>query len=142
MSTIQERIQEIIDQFALFDDWMEKYSLIIEFSKKLPPLDERYKTPTYLIHGCQSQVWLAAELKDGKVYFFADSDAVITKGMVAILVYIFSGATPEEILNNDFSFIDQLGWREHLSPTRANGLNAMLKQIKMYALAFSTMKNK
>lgn len=140
MSTLEERIQSIIDQFSVWEDWMDKYNLIIEYANQLPPLDEKYKTPNYLIHGCQSQVWLAAELHDGKIHFFADSDAIITKGMAAILVHIFSGSTPEEILNCDMSFIDELGWREHLSPTRSNGLNAMIKQIRLYALAFSTMK--
>ncbi|MCX7697317.1 MAG: SufE family protein [Bacteroidales bacterium] len=142
MKTLQERIEAIVEQFLAWEDWMDKYNLIIEYANQLPTLDEKYKTPAYLIHGCQSQVWLAAEYDNGKIHFFADSDAIITKGMVSILVHIFSGSTPDEILHCDMSFIDRLGWREHLSPTRSNGLNAMLKQIRLYALAFSTIENK
>ena len=135
--TINEIQDEIIDEFSLFGDWMEKYEYIIELGKNLPLIDEQYKTDDYLVRGCQSRVWLHARLgDDGKVYFTADSDAVITKGIIALLIRVLSGHTPREILDADLYFIDRIGLKEHLSPTRSNGLLSMLKQMKMYALAF------
>lgn len=135
--TINEIQDEIIDEFSLFGDWMEKYEYIIELGKNLPLIDEQYKTDDYLVRGCQSRVWLHARLgDDGKVYFTADSDAVITKGIIALLIRVLSGHTPQEILDADLYFIDRIGLKEHLSPTRSNGLVSMLKQMKMYALAF------
>ncbi len=135
--TINEIQDEIIDEFSLFGDWMEKYEYLIELGKSLPLIDEQYKTDDHLVRGCQSRVWLHARLgDDGKVYFTADSDAVITKGIIALLIRVLSGHTPREILEADLYFIDRIGLKEHLSPTRSNGLVSMLKQMKMYALAF------
>lgn len=134
--TIKETQQEIVEEFALFDEWMDKYEYIIELGKDLPIIDEKYKTDDNLIKGCQSRVWLHAELVDGKIIFTADSDAIITKGIVGLVIRVFSGHTPREIVETELFFIDQIGLQEHLSPTRSNGLLAMLKQIKMYAIAF------
>lgn len=134
--TIKETQQEIVEEFALFDEWMDKYEYIIELGKDLPIIDEKYKTDENLIKGCQSKVWLHAELVDGKIIFTADSDAIITKGIVGLVIRVFSGHTPKEIVETELFFIDQIGLQEHLSPTRSNGLLAMLKQIKMYAIAF------
>lgn len=134
--TIKETQQEIVEEFALFDEWMDKYEYIIELGKDLPIIDEKYKIDENLIKGCQSKVWLHAELVDGKIIFTADSDAIITKGIVGLVIRVFSGHTPREIAETDLFFIDQIGLQEHLSPTRSNGLLAMLKQIKMYAIAF------
>ena len=136
--TINEIQEEIIEEFNQFDDWLEKYSLLIDMGNSLEPLDSKYKMPENLIEGCQSKVWLQAEMKDGKVYFRGDSDAVLVKGIIALLIKVLSGHTPDEILNADLYFIDQIGLREHLSPTRSNGLLAMLKQMKLYALAFKS----
>lgn len=136
--TINEIQEEIIEEFNQFDDWLEKYSLLIDTGNSLEPLDSKYKMPENLIEGCQSKVWLQAEMKDGKVYFRGDSDAVLVKGIIALLIKVLSGHTPDEILNADLYFIDQIGLREHLSPTRSNGLLAMLKQMKLYALAFKS----
>lgn len=133
IETIQE---EIVDEFALFDDWMQRYEHIIEMGKSLPLIEEQYKTDNRLIKGCQSKVWLHSELVDGKVVFTADSDAIITKGIVAILVRAFSNQRPEDILNANTDFIDEIGLKEHLSPTRANGLVSMVKQMKLDAMAF------
>ena len=133
---MKEIEQELISEFEIFDDWMDKYNYIIELGKELPMIDPQYKTPEYLIDGCQSQVWLHAELQDGKVLFTADSDAIITKGIVNLLIRVLSGRTPQEILDNDLSYLDAIGLKEHLSPTRSNGLASMIKQIKMYAIAF------
>ena len=138
--TIQETQQEIVEEFALFDEWMDKYEYIIELGKDLPLIDEQYKTDENLIKGCQSKVWLHAELKNGKIIFTADSDAIITKGIVGLVIRVFSNHTPQEIIDADLFFIDQIGLQEHLSPTRSNGLLAMLKQIRMYAIAFQAMK--
>jgi cysteine desulfuration protein SufE len=135
--TIKEAQQEIIDDFAFFDDWMDKYEHIIELGKELPQIDEQYKTDENLIKGCQSRVWLHAENKDGKIYYTADSDAIIAKGIISLLLKVFSGHTPQEILQADTSFINEIGLQEHLSPTRSNGLVSMIKQIKNYALALS-----
>ena len=141
MNTMQEREQQLIEEFSLFDDWMDKYNYIIELGKELPMIDAQYKTPDYLIEGCQSQVWLHPEYRDGLLYFTADSDAIITKGIVNLLIFVLSGRTPQEILQNDLSYIDAIGLKEHLSPTRSNGLASMIKQIKLYALAFQSKEN-
>jgi len=133
--TIKEIQEEIIDEFSFFEDWMERYEYIIELGKSLPLIDEQYKTDENLIKGCQSKVWLHSDLQDGKVVFTADGDAILTKGIVALLLRVFSNQKPEDILNADVDFIDKIGLKEHLSPTRANGLVSMIKQIKMYALA-------
>lgn len=137
--TIQQRQQELIDEFADIDDWMNRYGYIIDMGNALPPIDEKLKTPDRLIEGCQSRVWLDAEFRDGKVYYVADSDAIIVKGMISMLVSVLSGHTPDEILDAKLNFIDEIGLAEHLSPTRSNGLLAMVKQMRLYALAF---KNK
>ena len=136
MKTINEAQDEIIDEFSVFDDWMDKYSLIIDMGKNLAPLDPALKTPQNRIEGCQSNVWLDAQYNDGIITFTADSDAILVKGIVSLLVNLLSGRTPDEILNADLYFIQQIGLNEHLSPTRSNGLLAMVKQRKMYALAF------
>ena len=127
---------EIIEVFSVFDDWMDRYALLIEMGNALPPLDEKYKTESNLIEGCQSRVWLQAEYKDNKVIFRGESDAVIVGGIVALLIRVLSEHSPEEILDADLYFIDKIGLTQHLSPTRSNGLLAMLKQMKLYALAF------
>jgi cysteine desulfuration protein SufE len=134
--TIAQAEQQLIEEFSYFSDWMDKYSYIIELGKELPMIDAQYKTPQYLISGCQSQVWLHAEEQDGKIIFTADSDAIITKGIVNLLIKVLSNRTPQELLEAKLDFIDAIGLRAHLSPTRSNGLNAMLKQMKMYATAF------
>lgn len=134
--TIQEIQEQIVNEFSVFDDWMDKYNYLIEMGKEVPRIDERFKTNNHLISGCQSRVWLHAENKDGKVYFTADSDAVITKGIVNLLIRVFSGQSPEEILDADTDFIDQIGLKEHLSPTRSNGLVSMVKQMKLYAQVY------
>jgi cysteine desulfuration protein SufE len=137
MSTINERQDEIIEIFSTFDEWLDKYSQLIEFGNALPSLDEKYKTENNLIEGCQSRVWLHAEFDGKSVTYHAESDAVIVKGIVSLLIDILSGHSPKEILESDLYFIDKTGLREHLSPTRSNGLTAMVKQMRMYALAFS-----
>ncbi|MEC4115814.1 MULTISPECIES: SufE family protein [Myroides] len=134
--TIKETQEEIIDEFSMFDDWMERYEYIIELGKGLPLIDAQYQVEENLIKGCQSQVWLHAEESNGNIVFTANSDAILTKGIIAILIRVFSGHKAEDILNADLSFIDEIGLKEHLSPTRANGLVSMVKQIRMYALAY------
>ena len=134
--TINEKQDEIIEEFELFSDWMEKYEYIIQLGKSLPLIDEQYKTDENLIKGCQSRVWLHADYTDGKLFFTADSDALITKGLVSMVVQVLSGHTPKEIVDADIYFIDAIGLRSHLSPTRSNGLLSMLKQIKLYAVAY------
>ena len=134
--TINEIQDTIIDEFAVFDDWMDKYGLLIEMGNSLTPLDERYRTENNLIAGCQSRVWLHAEYVEGNIFFRGESDAVIVKGIISLLINVLSGHTPQEILDADLFFIDQIGLKEHLSPTRSNGLVAMVKQMRMYALAF------
>ena len=129
---------EIIDEFSGFGDWMDKYSYIIEMGNALPPIDEKHKTPDNIIEGCQSRVWLNASYENGILSFEADSDAIIVKGIISMLIRVLSGHTPSEILNANLYFIDEIGLSEHLSPTRSNGLVAMVKQIKMYALAYKT----
>jgi len=136
--TIEEKAAELIEEFSVFDDWMDKYSYLIELGEEAQPLPEEKKTKQNLINGCQSQLWLTAEYRDGKVYFEADSDAIITKGIAQVLLRVINGETPEVILNNDFGFLEKIGLQEHLSPTRSNGLNSMIKQIKLYALVFKT----
>lgn len=131
---LKERENEIIDEFAMFPDWMEKYEYIIDLGKDLSPISSDYKKDNYRINGCQSQVWLHAWKEDGKVRFEADSDAIITKGIVALLIRTLDGLTPEEILHAELGFIDEIGLKEHLSPTRANGLLSMVKQMKLYAV--------
>lgn len=134
---IEERQQEIISEFSMFTDWMEKYEYIIELGKDLPLIDEQYKTDDNLIRGCQSRVWLHAEMKDDKIIFTADSDAIITKGLVALVVRVLSNATPKAINDADLFFVKEIGLNEHLSPTRSNGLASMIKQMKMYAFAYA-----
>ncbi|AEK24415.1 SufE family protein [Capnocytophaga canimorsus] len=134
--SIQEIQNEIVAEFSFFDDWMQRYEHMIELGKSLPLIEEQYKTDDYLIKGCQSKVWLFAQMKDGKVIYTADSDAIITKGIVALLVRVFSNQTPEAIVKADTKFIDEIGLKEHLSPTRANGLVSMLEEMKRYALVY------
>ena len=136
--TINELQNNVIEEFADFDDWMDKYALLIDLSNSLPPLEEKYKTESNLIEGCQSRVWLQADYVDGKILFKGESDAVIVKGIVSLLISILSDHTPQEILDADLYFIEKIGLKEHLSPTRSNGLVAMVKQMRMYALAFRT----
>ncbi|WP_175560420.1 SufE family protein [Thermophagus xiamenensis] len=136
MMTINEKQDQIIEEFSAFDDWMDKYSFLIELGNELNVLEEQHRTDQNLIDGCQSKVWLHAELKDGKIEIQGDSDAIIVKGIVALLLRVLSGHTPDEILNTELYFIDKIGLKEHLSPTRSNGLVAMVKQIRAYALAF------
>jgi SufE protein probably involved in Fe-S center assembly len=140
--TLDEIQEEIIAEFEQFGDWMEKYNYLIEISKDLEPLDVKYKTPDNVIHGCQSRVWLVADVQDGKLVFKADSDAIITKGIIALLIKVLSGQAPEVVMNADLYFIDQIGLRQNLSPTRSNGLLSMVKQMKMYALAYHTKLSK
>lgn len=139
--TINEAQDEVIAEFSDFDDWMDRYQLLIDLGNEQPPLDEKYKTDQNLIEGCQSRVWLQADLVDGKLVLQAESDALIVKGIIALLIKVLSGHTPDEILNADLYFIDRIGLREHLSPTRSNGLLAMVKQIRMYALALKAIDN-
>ena len=138
MATINEIQDEIIEEFSGFDDWMDKYQLLIDLGNEQDPLDEKYKTESNLIDGCQSRVWLQADYHDGIIDFTAESDALIVKGIVALLIRVLSGHTPQEIIDAELYFIDQIGLKEHLSPTRSNGLLAMVKQMRMYALAFKT----
>ena len=135
--SINERQDEIIEEFQDFDDWMDKYQLLIDLGNDQEPLDEKYKVESNLIDGCQSRVWLQADYSDGKIHFQAESDALIVKGIVALLIRVLNDSTPQEILDADLYFIEQIGLKEHLSPTRSNGLLAMVKQMRMYALAFS-----
>ncbi len=135
--TIKEVEQQIVEEFAIFTDWMDKYEYLIELGKSVPVISDSAKLESNLIKGCQSRVWLDAEIKDGKVVFSADSDAIITKGIISLLIRVFSGRTPKEIMEANLDFIDQIGLQENLSPTRANGLLSMIKQIKAYAIAYS-----
>ena len=134
--TINEAQDEIIGEFSVFDEWLDKYEYLIELSGSLPAIGEEHRNEQFLIRGCQSRVWVDAELRDGKIYFTADSDAIITKGIIALLIRVLSGRTPQEIVDSDLYFIDRIGLRGNLSPTRANGLLAMIKQMKLYALAY------
>ena len=141
METISEAQKEIVQEFSMFDDWMQRYEYMIELGKSLPLIDSQYKNEDYIIKGCQSKVWIHADLEDNKLVFTADSDAIITKGIIAILIRIFSHQHPDAILEANTDFIDKIGLKEHLSPTRANGLVSMIKQLKMYAIAFKTQLN-
>lgn len=138
--SIIEKENKLVEEFSVLGEWMDRYALLIEKGKDCPVLPDADKNDSFLIKGCQSRVWIKAELKEGKVYFKADSDAVITKGIASMLLYVFSGETPQDILDAPVDFLDRMGLKEHLSPTRSNGLTAMLKQIKLYALAFGMKK--
>ena len=141
METISEAQEEIVQEFSMFDDWMQRYEYMIELGKSLPMIDSQYKNEDYIIKGCQSKVWVHADLEDNKLVFTADSDAIITKGIIAIMIRVFSHQHPEAILEANTDFIDKIGLKEHLSPTRANCLVSMIKQMKMYAIAFKTQLN-
>ena len=134
--------EEIIAEFSIFDDWMDKYNYLIELAKELPPIDPAHRTDEYLIRGCQSRVWVDAELRDRKMYFAADSDAIITKGIISLLIRVLSGRTPQQVLDTDLYFIEKTGLKENLSPTRANGLLGMVKQMHLYARAFRAQEQK
>lgn len=139
--TIEDIQAEIIDEFAMFDDWEERYQYMIDLGKTLPLIEQQYKTEDHIIKGCQSKVWVHAEMNDDKVAFTADSDAIITKGIIAILIRAFSNQHPNDIINANTDFIDKIGLKEHLFPTRANGLVSMIKQLKLYAIAYQTQLN-
>lgn|SRR5574344_248785 len=141
MATINELQDQIIEEFSDFEDWMDKYQLLIDLGNEQPPLDEKFKNEQNLIDGCQSRVWLQADLVNGKIHFQAESEALIVKGIIALLIKVLSDHTPQEILNADLYFLEKIGLKEHLSPTRSNGLLAMVKQIRIYALAFQAKKN-
>ena len=141
--SINEIQSEIVDEFSQFDDWMDRYGLIIDLGNSLPPIDEKSRTPEHLIEGCQSRVWLDAALTpEGKVHYTADSDAIIVKGIISLLIKVLNDHTPDEILESDLHFINDIGLSEHLSPTRSNGLLAMVKQMRLYALAFKSLQDK
>jgi len=140
--TIKETQDNIINEFEIFNDWLDKYDYLINLGNDLPMIDPKYRTEEYIINGCQSKVWLRADLQDGKIIFTADSDAIITKGIISLLIRVLSNRGPEEVMNSDLYFIDSIGLRENLSPTRANGLLAMTKKMKLYALAYYTMQKK
>ena len=137
MMTIKEIQDSIVEEFSMFDDWMDRYAMLIEMGKDCPMIDAQYRNDNYLINGCQSRVWLHAKMEDGKVYFSADSDAVITKGIINLLIKVLSGQKPSDIIAADMSFLDEIGLKEHLSPTRSNGLLSMVKQMMLYAEVFS-----
>lgn len=141
MASIKEIQDEIVDEFSMFEDWMQRYEYMIDLGKSLPLIDKQFKTEDYIIKGCQSKVWVHADMQEGKIAFTADSDAIITKGIIAILIRAFSGQPPQAILDADTTFIDEIGLKEHLSTTRANGLVSMIKQIKLYAVAYQTQLN-
>ena len=144
MNDLKETQQEIIEEFSVFEDWLDRYNYLIELGNELPEIDPEYRTQENLINGCQSKVWLHAEMKDGKIVFEADSDAIIVKGIVALLVKVLNERTPDEILENELFFIDEIGLKQNLSPTRSNGLLAMVKKMRLYAMAFKAkneMKN-
>ena len=141
MMTIKEIQDSIVEEFSMFDDWMDRYAMLIEMGKDCPMIDAQYRNDNYLINGCQSRVWLHAKMEDGKVYFSADSDAVITKGIINLLIKVLSGQKPSDIIAADMSFLDEIGLKEHLSPTRSNGLLSMVKQMMLYAEVFSKSKN-
>lgn len=140
--TLNEVQDQIIEDFSIFEDWMDKYQQLIELGKDLPQIDEKKRTESYLIKGCQSKVWLDAELENGKILFSADSDAIITKGIVALLIQVLNQRTPKEIIDADLYFIDKIGLKENLSPTRSNGLVAMVKQMRLYAIAYQAKENR
>lgn len=139
--SIQALQDEIIEEFGQFDDWMDKYALLIDLGNSLEPLEDKHKTPQNIIEGCQSRVWLNAEMKDGKVIYQGESDAILVKGIVSLLIQVMTNHTPDEILETELYFIDKIGLKEHLSPTRSNGLVAMVKQMRLYALAFKAKEN-
>ena len=139
--SIKDIQEQIIEEFSIFDDWMDKYAYLIEIGNELEPLDETKKTDSNLIDGCQSKVWIDAYLNNGKLYFEADSDAIITKGIASLLIKVLSGHTPEDIVNAELFFIEKIGLQQHLSPTRSNGLLSMIKRIKLYAMAYNSKNN-
>jgi cysteine desulfuration protein SufE len=141
MSTLNETQDDIIEEFSAFEDWMDKYAYLIELGNSLESLENQYKTQANLIEGCQSRVWIQADYQNGKIHFQAESDAVIVKGIVALLLRVLSDRTPEEIINSDLYFVEKIGLREHLSPTRSNGLVSMIKQMKLYAMAFKAKED-
>lgn len=138
--TINQLQEEIIEEFSMFDDWMDKYSLLIDLGNSLQALEDKFKTPQNIIEGCQSRVWLNAEINDGIITYTGESDAVLVKGIVSLLIRVLSGHSPKEIMETDLYFIEKIGLREHLSPTRSNGLLAMIRQMKMYAIAYGSIK--
>ncbi|OAV74588.1 Cysteine desulfuration protein sufE [Bacteroidales bacterium Barb7] len=140
--SIDEIQEQVIEEFSAFEDWMDKYGLLIDLGNSLPPLEEKYKTESNLIEGCQSRVWLQADYTDGRIFFKGESDALIVKGIVSLLIRVLSGHTPQEVLDAELYFIDKVGLKEHLSPTRSNGLVSMVKQMRMYALAFLAQREK
>ena len=142
VNTIQEVQNEIVEEFIVFDDWMDRYNFLIELSNELPLIDPKKKNNDYVIKGCQSKVWLDTDYQDGRIIYHADSDAIITKGIIALLIRVLSNRTPKEIMDADLEFIDKIGLKENLSPTRANGLLAMIKQMKLYAIAYNTKENR
>lgn len=137
-TTINDTQDEIIEEFSIFDDWMDKYNYLIELASELPAIAAAHRTDQYVIKGCQSRVWIDAELRDGNIYFTADSDAIITKGIIALLIRVMNGHTPAEIIDADLYFIDRIGLKENLSPTRSNGLLAMIRQMRMFAIAYQS----
>ena len=139
--TIKEIQESIVEEFSMFDDWMDRYAMLIEMGKDCPMIDAQYRNDNYLINGCQSRVWLHAKMEDGKVYFSADSDAVITKGIINLLIKVLSGQRPSDIVAADMSFLDEIGLKEHLSPTRSNGLLSMVKQMMLYAEVFNSQES-
>ncbi|MBE6342599.1 MAG: SufE family protein [Lentimicrobiaceae bacterium] len=139
--TIKEIQDSIVEEFSMFDDWMDRYAMLIEMGKDCPMIDAQYRNDNYLINGCQSRVWLHAKMEDGKVYFSADSDAVITKGIINLLIKVLSGQRPSDIIAADMSFLDEIGLKEHLSPTRSNGLLSMVKQMMLYAEVFNSQES-
>jgi len=141
MKTINEIQDQIVEDFNQFDDWMDKYALLIDLGNSLEPIDEKYKIPQNIIEGCQSRVWLNAEMTDGKVYYSGESDAILVKGIVALLLQVYSGQTPQDILDTELYFVGKIGLKEHLSPTRSNGLLAMIKQMRLYALVFKSKQS-
>lgn len=140
-NTIADREAEVVEEFGMFTDWVDKYEYIISLGKELPLIEESKKTDDLLIKGCQSRVWLHAKMENGKVVFTADSDAIITKGVISLLIRVLSGQSPEAIINTELTFVERIGLKEHLSPTRSNGLVSMIKQMKLYALAFKAQNN-
>ncbi|OJV87257.1 MAG: Fe-S metabolism protein SufE [Bacteroidia bacterium 44-10] len=142
IQTIDEVQQEIIDEFSMYDDWMDKYAVIIEQGNALQPIDEKYKTLENIIEGCQSRVWLQTDYRDGKLWFQAESDAIIVKGLLALVLRVFNGRTPDEIINTDLRFMKEIGLTDHLSPTRSNGLLSVIKQIRFYAIAYKAKEGK
>ena len=139
--TVNEEQDKIIDEFSIFDDWLDKYNLLIDMGKEVPAIDPKHKVKDFLIEGCQSKVWLHPDFEDGKITFTADSDAIITRGIVSLLIKVLSGRTPDEIISAELYFIDKIGLRQNLSPTRSNGLLSMVRQMKLYAMAYKAREN-